>query len=83
MRSHSPSQADAMLARARRLLSDHRGRAKKAGAILDYTLADVRHLLASNPLCAYCRAPLSFAASAGQQSALCLLPRPAVLRGIA
>ncbi|MHB1422135.1 MAG: HNH endonuclease [Gemmataceae bacterium] len=57
------TQADALLIRSRRLLADHRARAKKAGAILDYGLAQVRQLLIDNPLCAYCRAPLSFAAS--------------------
>jgi 5-methylcytosine-specific restriction endonuclease McrA len=58
-----PTQADAMLTRARRLLSDHRTRAKKDGAALDYGLDDLRRLLAEHPLCDYCRLPLSFAAS--------------------
>ncbi len=57
------TQADALLIRARRLLHDHRTRARKEGAALDYGLADVRHLLAEHPLCDYCRMPLSFAAS--------------------
>lgn len=56
-------QADAALARARRLLSDHRTRAKRDGAALDYGLSEIRQLLAEHPLCDYCRMPLSFAAS--------------------
>ena len=56
-------QDDAMLARARRLLSDQRTRGRKDGVVLGYTLADVRQLLAEHPLCTYCRSPLSFAAS--------------------
>jgi 5-methylcytosine-specific restriction endonuclease McrA len=48
---------------ARRLLPDHRTRAKRGGAALDYGLVDERQLLADNPLCEYCRMPLSFAAS--------------------
>jgi 5-methylcytosine-specific restriction endonuclease McrA len=55
--------ADPLLARARRLLHDHRTRAKKLGASLDYNLDDVRQLLEASPLCSYCRLPLSFAAS--------------------
>ena len=57
------TQADSLLARARRLLHDHKTRARKDGAVLDYTVHDVRQLLADNPLCSYCRGPLSFAAS--------------------
>lgn len=57
------TQADALLARVRRLLSDHRTRATRDGVALDYTLADVRRLLESSPLCEYCRQPVSFAAS--------------------
>jgi 5-methylcytosine-specific restriction endonuclease McrA len=57
------TQADALLARARRLLHDHRTRARKSGAVLDYTLADVRHLLAAHPQCEFCGTPLTFAAS--------------------
>ena len=49
------TQADALLARARRLLADHRTRAKRNGAALDYGLADVRQLLESSPCCEYCR----------------------------
>jgi 5-methylcytosine-specific restriction endonuclease McrA len=47
-------QPDAALARARRLLHDQRTRARKDGAVLDYGLADVRHLLADSPCCSYC-----------------------------
>lgn len=57
------SAADALQARARRLLSDQRTRAKKDGAALAYGLLDLRRLLEANPLCAYCRMPLSFAVS--------------------
>lgn len=57
------TQSDALLARARRLLSDHRTRAKRDGVTLDYGLADLRQLLAEHPLCEYCLLPLSFAAS--------------------
>jgi hypothetical protein len=57
------TQADTLTVRARRLLSDHRTRAKKDGIALDYGIAEVRQLLADNPLCEYCRMPLSFAAS--------------------
>lgn len=63
-------QTDSLLSRARRLLSDHRTRAKKAGVALDYGVADVRHLLADNPLCDYCNAPLSFAASLDHRTPL-------------
>lgn len=58
-----PTQAGAALSRARRLLSDHHTLAKKAGAVLDYTLADVRQLLDAHPLCEYCRRPLGWDAS--------------------
>jgi 5-methylcytosine-specific restriction endonuclease McrA len=58
-----PTQQDALLARARRLLHDHRTRARKDGTELDYGLTEVRQLLAEHPLCEYCRAPLSHAAS--------------------
>lgn len=57
------TQVDALKARARRLLADHRTCAKKDGATLDYTLTDLRELLASSPTCAYCKLPLSFAVS--------------------
>ncbi len=53
--------SDALLTRARRLLSDHRQRAKRDGVTLDYCLADVRRLLAEHPLCEYCRVPVNFA----------------------
>ena len=57
------TQADALQARARRLLSDHRARAKRDGVVLGYALYDLRQLLAEHPLCEYCCTPLSFAAS--------------------
>ena len=57
------TQADALLARARRLLHDHRSRARKDGTAINYSLRDVRQLLADHPLCEYCRLPLSFAVS--------------------
>jgi 5-methylcytosine-specific restriction endonuclease McrA len=56
----APTQADALLSRARRLLHDHGTRAKKAGVVLDYGLTDIRQLLAAHPLCEYCRMPLAF-----------------------
>jgi 5-methylcytosine-specific restriction endonuclease McrA len=55
--------SDGLLIRTRRLLSDHRTRAKRDGAVLDYGLAEVGQLLAEHPLCEYCRAPLSFTVS--------------------
>ena len=57
------SQADTLLARARRLLHDHRTRARKDGAEIDYTLRDLRELLASSPCCAYCGMPVAWDAS--------------------
>jgi hypothetical protein len=54
------TQADALLARCRRLLHDHRTRAKKDGVELDYGLDEVRQLLASSPCCRWCRLPLAF-----------------------
>jgi 5-methylcytosine-specific restriction endonuclease McrA len=54
------TQADTLLARARRLLHDHRSRARKDGAALDYGLADVRQLLAEHPTCEYCRMPVGW-----------------------
>lgn len=57
------TQAAALLARARRLLSDQRTRARKNGAALDYTLRDVQQLLAEHPLCDYCRTPVAWDAS--------------------
>lgn len=56
-------QADALSARARRLLSDHRTRAKRDGVVLGYTLADMRQLLAASPCCGYCNVPVAFDAS--------------------
>jgi hypothetical protein len=53
MRSNAIAQADATLARARRLLSDHRTGAKKDGDVLDCGQADVRQLLESTACCEY------------------------------
>ena len=55
-----PTQQDALLARARRLLHDHRTRARKDGTELDYGLTEVRQLLAEHPLCAYCKMPVGW-----------------------
>jgi DNA-directed RNA polymerase specialized sigma24 family protein len=55
-------QADALLARARRLLHDHRTRAKRDGAVLNYGLPEVRQLLAAT-CCAYCGMPVAWDAS--------------------
>jgi 5-methylcytosine-specific restriction endonuclease McrA len=54
------TQADAALARARRLIHDHRTRARRDGAILDYDLPEIRALIASAVTCRWCRAPLAF-----------------------
>jgi 5-methylcytosine-specific restriction endonuclease McrA len=54
--------SDPLLQRSRRLLHDHRSRAKRDGAALNYNLDDVRQLLEAHPTCSYCRMPLSFAA---------------------
>jgi 5-methylcytosine-specific restriction endonuclease McrA len=56
----SATQADAALARARRLLHDHRTRAHRDGQRLDYGLAEVRALLASTTCCRWCRMPVGF-----------------------
>ena len=60
--NRTPTQADAALARARRLLRDHRRRAKRDG-VLDYDLTDIRRLLTEHAQCEYCSLPLSFAVS--------------------
>lgn len=57
------TQANALLVKARKALNDHRARAKKAGATLNYGLIDLQQLLANNPLCYYCRLPVAFDAS--------------------
>jgi 5-methylcytosine-specific restriction endonuclease McrA len=57
---HTTTQDAALLSRARRLLSDHRTRAKKAGVELNYTLRDLAELLASSQTCAYCGLPVSW-----------------------
>jgi hypothetical protein len=53
-----PTQADAQLARARRLLGDHKTRAKREGA-LDYALPEILELLTASPCCAYCGMPVA------------------------
>jgi 5-methylcytosine-specific restriction endonuclease McrA len=58
-----PTQADAALARARRLIHDHRTRAKKDGAVLDYGLAEVRQMLAAATCCRWCRMPVRWDAT--------------------
>src|SRR5581483_6802823 len=63
MRSKAICEADALLSCARWLLSDHRTRAKKKGAVLDFGLGDVRQMLAEHSLCEYCQMPLFFAVS--------------------
>src|SRR5579871_1037151 len=55
------TQSDALLVRSRRLLADHKTRAKKAGAVITYTLADIQQLLSGSPTCGYCGMPVSFA----------------------
>jgi len=55
-----PTQADALMARARRLLHDHQTRARKAGATLDYGLAEVRRLIEASPCCHWCGLPVAF-----------------------
>jgi 5-methylcytosine-specific restriction endonuclease McrA len=57
------TQADALLGRARRLLHDHRTRARKDGVEIRYSLHDIKRLLLDHSLCEYCRAVLSFQAS--------------------
>jgi 5-methylcytosine-specific restriction endonuclease McrA len=49
-----------LLVRARRLLHDHRTRAAKDGQVLDYSLHDLRQLLAASPCCAYCGLPVAW-----------------------
>ena len=60
MRAKTLGQADALTVRARRLLYDHRARAKRDGAALAYGLADVRQLLESSPCCLYCGLPVAW-----------------------
>jgi 5-methylcytosine-specific restriction endonuclease McrA len=55
-----PTQADALLARARRLLGDHKTRAKRDGVALDYGLREIVELLRAAPCCRWCRLPLAF-----------------------
>src|SRR5262249_32712019 len=54
------SQSNALLARCRRLLYDHRSRAKREGQALDYGLADLRHLIESSPCCRWCKLPVGY-----------------------
>jgi 5-methylcytosine-specific restriction endonuclease McrA len=57
------TQQDALLYRCRRLLSDHRTRAKAAGCVLDYTIDDLRRLIASAPCCRWCKLPVDLSVS--------------------
>jgi 5-methylcytosine-specific restriction endonuclease McrA len=57
------TQADAGLTRARRLLHDHRSRAKRDGAALDYGLPEVRQMLAAATCCRWCRMPVGWDAT--------------------
>lgn len=61
------TQADALLVRARRLLADHRARAKRDGVVLPYDLADVRRLIAGAGVCTYCKTPLAWDVSLDHQ----------------
>jgi 5-methylcytosine-specific restriction endonuclease McrA len=61
MKYTPPTQSDALLARCRRLLHDHRTRARLDGQRLDYGLVELRDLLSRSPMCSYCKMPLSFA----------------------
>lgn len=54
------TQANAILVKARRVLADHRERAKKDGVLIDYGLLNVQYLLEHNPLCHYCAKPVAF-----------------------
>ncbi|HEY7427437.1 MAG TPA: HNH endonuclease signature motif containing protein [Gemmataceae bacterium] len=54
------TQSSALLARARRLLSDHRTRAKRDGQVLDYSLRDLAALIEANPTCKWCRMPVGY-----------------------
>jgi hypothetical protein len=51
------TQAAALTARGRRLLHDHRTRARRDGQQLDYGLPEVLDLLAASSCCAYCKMP--------------------------
>jgi 5-methylcytosine-specific restriction endonuclease McrA len=54
------TQDAALLARCRRLIHDHKTRARLDGVELDYGLAEIRQLLASSPCCRWCKLPLAF-----------------------
>lgn len=54
------TQADALLSRARRLLHDHRTRARRDGATLDYGLPEIRRLIAASSCCRWCKLPVGF-----------------------
>jgi hypothetical protein len=57
------TQQDALLSRCRRLLSDHRTRAKAAGQVLDYTQGDLQQLIAAAPCCRWCKLPVDLSVS--------------------
>jgi 5-methylcytosine-specific restriction endonuclease McrA len=61
--------SDAALTRARRLLYDHRARAKKDGVHLDYGLAELQQLLES-PCCSYCSLPMAWDVSIDHKIAI-------------
>ncbi|HEY7308307.1 MAG TPA: HNH endonuclease [Gemmataceae bacterium] len=52
-----PTQADAALARARRLVHDHKTRASKDGQTLNYGLPELLELLTASPCCCFCKMP--------------------------
>ncbi|HTU22873.1 MAG TPA: HNH endonuclease [Gemmataceae bacterium] len=54
------TQSQALEQRAKRLLSDHQRRAKKAGQVLDYDLDHIRQLIDGSPCCRWCRLPVAF-----------------------
>jgi 5-methylcytosine-specific restriction endonuclease McrA len=60
MKALPQTPANAALVRARRLLHAHQDRARKDGVALDYGVAQLRELLASTPLCEYCRNPVAW-----------------------
>jgi 5-methylcytosine-specific restriction endonuclease McrA len=55
------SQADALTARCRRILRDHKAMAKPRGIVLDYGVNELRTMLESSPCCRWCRLPVGFA----------------------
>jgi 5-methylcytosine-specific restriction endonuclease McrA len=49
-----------VLTRCRRILNDHRAKAKPLGIVLDYDAQDLRKLVESSPCCRWCRLPVGF-----------------------